>query len=67
LIIDDSEAEKTGKTIAGAGWYRDFLGKKRHIFGHSFVMAMVKVGNMCFPVGVRLYLKEEYCLSLVGG
>lgn len=63
LIIDDSETEKTGKKIAGAGWYHDSLGKQRYIFGHSFVMAMVKVGKICFPVGVRLYLKEEYCLS----
>jgi len=61
LILDDSENEKTGKKIEGAGWFHDSLGKKRHIFGHNYVMSLAQTCGVYFPVGVRLYLKEEFC------
>jgi len=63
LILDDSENAKTGKKIAGAGWFHDSLGKKGLIFGHNFVLALAKVGGLCFPVGIRLYLKAEFCAA----
>ena len=61
LILDDSENEKTGKKIAGAGWFHDSLGKKLLLFGHNYVLALAQVGGVSFPVGIRLYLKEEFC------
>jgi hypothetical protein len=61
LILDDSENEKTGKKIEGAGWFYDSLGKKLLLFGHNFVLALAQVGGVSFPVGIRLYLKKEFC------
>jgi hypothetical protein len=63
LILDDSSNEKFGRKIEGAGWLHDPMNLKRHIFGHNYVMSLAQVGGVCFPVGVRLYLKHEFCMS----
>jgi len=63
LILDDSANEKFGRKIEGAGWFHDPMNLKRHIFGHNYVMSLAQVCGVCFPVGVRLYLKKEYCLT----
>lgn len=63
LILDDSANEKTGRKIEGAGWFHDPMKLKRHIFGHNYVMALAQVSGSCFPVGVRLYLKQQFCLE----
>jgi len=63
LILDDSANEKTGRKIEGAGWFHDTMNLKRHIFGHNYVMSLAQVSGVCFPVGVRLYLKEQFCLE----
>jgi SRSO17 transposase len=61
LVIDDSETEKSGKHMEGAGFFKCHNGEKKYIFGHSFVLMLACLNSVAVPVGVRLYLKEAYC------
>ena len=61
LVIDDSETEKSGKHMEGAGFFKCHNGEKKYLFGHNFVLMLASCNSMAVPVGIRLYLKEEYC------
>jgi SRSO17 transposase len=61
LIIDDSDTEKSGKHIEGAGYFKCHTGEKKYIFGHNFVLILASLNGVAVPVGIRLYLKEKYC------
>jgi len=61
LVIDDSDTEKSGKKIQGAGYFKCHNGEKQYIFGHNFVLMLASYDSAAIPVGIRLYLKEEYC------
>ena len=61
LLIDDSETEKSGKHMEGAGFFKCHSGEKKYIFGHNFVLMLASLSSVAVPVGIRLYLKEEYC------
>ncbi len=61
LLIDDSETEKSGTRMEGAGFFKCHSGEKRYIFGHNFVLMLASLNSVAVPVGIRLYLKEEYC------
>jgi len=61
LLIDDSETQKSGKHMEGAGFFKCHSGEKKYIFGHNFVLMLASVNSVAVPVGIRLYLKEEYC------
>jgi len=61
LLIDDSETEKSGTRMEGAGFFKCHSGEKRYIFGHNFVVMLASLNSVAVPVGIRLYLKEEYC------
>jgi hypothetical protein len=61
LVIDDSDTEKSGKHIEGAGYFKCYNGEKKFIFGHNFVLTLASCKSVSIPVGIRLYLKEEYC------
>jgi len=61
LIIDDSDTEKSGKHIEGAGYFKCHTGEKKYIFGHNFVLMLASLNGVAVPVGIRLYLKEKYC------
>ncbi|MBW2005058.1 MAG: transposase, partial [Deltaproteobacteria bacterium] len=37
LLIDDSETQKSGKHMEGAGFFKCHSGEKKYIFGHNFV------------------------------
>jgi len=36
LLIDDSETDKSGKQMEGAGFFKCHSGEKKYIFGHNF-------------------------------
>ena len=61
LVIDDSDTEKSGKHMEGAGFFKCHNGEKKYIFGHNFVLMLASCNSVAVPVGIRLYLKEEYC------
>lgn len=61
LVIDDSDTEKSGKHMEGAGFFKCHNGEKKYIFGHNFVLMLASCTSVAVPVGIRLYLKEEYC------
>ena len=61
LLIDDSETDKSGKQMEGAGFFKCHSGEKKYIFGHNFVLMLASVNSVAVPVGIRLYLKEDYC------
>jgi hypothetical protein len=61
LLIDDSETDKSGKQIEGAGFFKCHSGEKRYIFGHNFVLMLASLNSVAVPVGIRVYLKEDYC------
>ena len=61
LLIDDSETDKSGKQMEGAGFFKCHNGEKQYIFGHNFVLMLASLNSVAVPVGIRLYLKEEYC------
>lgn len=61
LLIDDSDTEKSGKHMEGAGFFKCHNGEKKYIFGHNFVVMLASCNSVAVPVGVRLYLKKEYC------
>ncbi len=61
LLIDDSETEKSGTRMEGAGFFKCHSGEKRFIFGHNFVLMLASLNSVAVPVGIRLYLKEDYC------
>jgi SRSO17 transposase len=61
LVIDDSDTEKSGKKMEGAGYFKCHNGEKQYVFGHNFVLMLASCGLVAVPVGIRLYLKEEYC------
>jgi SRSO17 transposase len=61
LILDDSDTEKSGKHMEGAGYFRCHNGEKKYIFGHNFVLMLALCDSGVVPVGIRLYLKAEYC------
>jgi len=61
LLIDDSDTEKSGKKIEGTGFFKCHNGEKKFIFGHNFVLLLASCNSMAIPVGIRIYLKEEYC------
>jgi SRSO17 transposase len=61
LVIDDSDTEKSGKHMEGAGFFKCHSGEKKYIFGHNFVLMLASRNSVAVPVGMRLYLKERYC------
>lgn len=61
LVIDDSETEKSGRHMEGAGFFKCHSGEKKYIFGHNFVLMLASLNSVAVPVGIMLYLKEEYC------
>jgi SRSO17 transposase len=61
LVIDDSDTEKSGKHMEGAGFFKCHSGEKKYIFGHNFVVMLACCNSVAIPVGMRLYLKEGYC------
>ena len=61
LLIDDSETDKSGKQMEGAGFFKCHSGEKKYIFGHNFVLMLASVNSVAVPVGIKLYLKEGYC------
>lgn len=61
LVIDDSDTEKSGKHMEGAGFFKCHSGEKKYIFGHNFVLMLASRNSVAVPVGMRLYLKEGYC------
>lgn len=61
LIIDDSDTEKSGKKMQGAGYFKCHNGEKQYVFGHNFVLMLASCDSVAVPVGIRLYLKEQYC------
>ncbi|MFQ5730038.1 MAG: transposase, partial [Waddliaceae bacterium] len=61
LIIDDSDTEKSGKKMQGAGYFKCHNGEKQYVFGHNFVLMLASCESVAVPVGIRLYLKEAYC------
>ena len=61
LLIDDSDTEKSGKKIEGTGFFKCHNGKKQYIFGHNFVLLLASCNSVAIPVGIRIYLKDEYC------
>jgi len=63
LIIDDTRKPKRGKYMAGVGYiYDDVLG--RTIPGHLYVTAIIRIGPVVIPLGIRLYVKKEQCEEL---
>jgi hypothetical protein len=58
LIFDDSNHEKTGADIAGAGSFRAGSGYK---WGKKMVSNQLRVGPYSLPYWGGLYLKKEYC------
>jgi hypothetical protein len=61
LLIDDSETDKSGKQMEGAGFFKCHSGEKKYIFGHNFVLMLASLNSVAVPVGIKLYLKEDYC------
>ena len=61
LLIDDSETDKSGKQMEGAGFFKCHSGEKKYIFGHNFVLMLASLNSVAVPVGIKLYLKENYC------
>jgi hypothetical protein len=61
LLIDDSETDKSGKQMEGAGFFKCHSAEKQYIFGHNFVLMLASLNSVAVPVGIRLYLKEDYC------
>ena len=61
LLIDDSDTEKSGTHMEGAGFFKCHSGEKKYIFGHNFVLMLASFNSVAVPVGIRLYLKEDYC------
>ena len=61
LVIDDSETEKSGKQIEGTGFFKCHNAEKQYIFGHNFVLMLASCKSVAIPVGIRLYLKDQYC------
>jgi len=61
LVIDDSDTEKSGKHIEGTGFFKCHNGEKKYIFGHNFVLMLASCNSVAVPVGIRIYLKEDYC------
>jgi len=61
LLIDDSDTEKSGKHMEGAGFFRCHSGEKKYIFGHNFVLMLASCNSVAVPVGIRVYLKDHYC------
>jgi len=63
LIIDDTRKLKRGKYMAAVGYiYDDLLG--RTVPGHLYVTAIVRIGPVVIPLGIRLYVKREQCGEL---
>jgi hypothetical protein len=60
LIFDDSNHEKTGDAIAGAGVFRSGSGYK---WGKKMVSSHLRVGAFSVPYWGDLYLKQEYCAT----
>jgi len=61
LIIDDTGTEKTGRHIQGAGVFKNHNGDHPFYFGHNLVKAVMVYQGISLPVGVRVYLKPEFC------
>jgi hypothetical protein len=63
LIIDGSHAEKTGEWMDAVGWTYDNA-KQRIIWGHSYVMAVLRFKGMTIPFGIRLWVSEKEAAEL---
>ncbi len=67
VAIDDSYLKKTGRQVAGAGWYRDPLGPQFHVnllYAQRFIQISAAVPDPAnpkrsrmIPIGVRLIPK----------
>ena len=63
VIIDDTIAEKTvpsskaKRPIYGAGFHRSHL-KNEIVYGHQFVSAVLRCGEMILPLSIVLYEKD---------
>ena len=63
LLIDDSKKGKRGKLMEAVGWVYDPVTGKS-IRGHQYVNAVIRFKGHTIPWGIRLYVKEEDCLTL---
>ena len=63
-IIDDTICEKTKPSskakqpIYGCGFHRSHL-KNEIVYGHQFVAAVLRCGDMVLPLSIHLYEKEK--------
>ena len=63
LIIDDTICEKSlpsskaKKPIYGCSFHKSHL-KNEMVYGHQFVTAMLRCGNMVLPLTIALYEKD---------
>jgi hypothetical protein len=64
LIIDDTICEKTlpsskaKRPIAGCGFHKSHI-KNEFVYGHQFVSAMLRCGDMLLPFTIALYERER--------
>lgn len=63
LIIDSSLKEKRGKHMEAVSKLRD-PATGRYFMGHQYVEAALYFRGLVIPLGIRLYIKKEVCLSL---
>jgi hypothetical protein len=63
LILDDSHARKRGKKIQGAGKYFD-AAMRTYLYGHNFIAAVVRVGNLVVPFDIRRVYKKVWARKL---
>mgnify|MGYP001573602921 CR=1 FL=1 len=63
VIIDSSLKEKRGKHMEAVSKLKD-PSSGCYFMGHHYVEAVIYFRGLIIPLGIRLYIKEEDCLSL---
>jgi SRSO17 transposase len=58
LVLDDSHNPKCARKMEAVGVFRDGVSGQM-MRSHQFVSAVLRVGNVTIPWGIRLYAKKE--------